>query len=94
MPVRRGPHHRLAAEVPRLKVVEDDEHHFTNEPAALTVRKKMMREHPELERLAKALGDRLTEDTVIKLLGMVDHDGKTAGQAALYFLRSRGFIGG
>lgn len=77
-----------------LKVVEDDKHHFTNEPAALTVRNKMLREHPELERLAKALGDKLTEDTVIKLLGMVDHDGRTADQAALYFLRSRGFIGG
>lgn len=77
-----------------LKVVEDDEHHFTNEPAALTVRKKMLRKHPELERLAGALGDELTEDTVIRLLGMVDHDGKTADAAALYFLRSRGFIGG
>lgn len=76
-----------------LKVVEDDRHHFTNEPAALTVREKTLSRHPELERLAEALGRKLTEDTVIKLVGMVDHDGKTADQAALHFLRSSGFIG-
>ncbi|MEU6736445.1 glycine betaine ABC transporter substrate-binding protein [Streptomyces physcomitrii] len=76
-----------------LTVIEDDRHHFTSEPAALTVREKTLKDHPELEKLARALGTKLTEKTVIKLLGMVDQDGKTPDEAALYFLRENGFIG-
>lgn len=76
-----------------LKVLEDDRNHFTTELAALTVREETLREHPQLAELAKVLGDKLTEDTVIELLRMVDQEGRTPKEAALHFLRANGFIG-
>ncbi len=76
-----------------LKVLEDDRNHFTTERAALTVREETLRENPQLKELAGELGDKLTEDTVIDLLDMVDRQGQTADEAALHFLRTNGFIG-
>ncbi|MFF3496277.1 glycine betaine ABC transporter substrate-binding protein [Streptomyces sp. NPDC002795] len=76
-----------------LKVLDDDKGHFTTELAALTVRDETAKKYPQLAKLAKKLGDALTEKTIIKLNGMVDLEGKSAEQAALYFLRTNGFIG-
>lgn len=75
-----------------LKVLRDDKVHFTTELAALTVRKETLRKHPQLEKLAGRLGDKLTEDTMIELNSMVDLEGKTPKEAALRFLRQHGFI--
>ncbi|MET8475114.1 glycine betaine ABC transporter substrate-binding protein [Streptomyces sp. NPDC006422] len=75
-----------------LKVLDDDKGHFTTELAALTVRDETAKKYPQLAKLAKKLGDALTEKTIIKLNGMVDLEGRSADQAALYFLRSNGFI--
>lgn len=77
-----------------LKVLKDDEYHFTTELAALTVREDTVRKHPELRRLAERLGRKLTKDTMIELNGMVDLEGRSPDEAALYFLRKHGFIGG
>ncbi|MHB9758560.1 glycine betaine ABC transporter substrate-binding protein [Streptomyces sp. BYX5S] len=76
-----------------LKVLDDDKGHFTTELAALTVRDETARKYPQLAKLAKKLGNALTEETVIELNGMVDLEGRSADQAALYFLRANGFIG-
>ncbi|WP_306318740.1 MULTISPECIES: glycine betaine ABC transporter substrate-binding protein [unclassified Streptomyces] len=76
-----------------LKVLDDDKGHFTTELAALTVRDATAKKYPQLTKLAKKLGDALTEQAIIKLNGMVDLEGKSADQAALYFLRTNGFIG-
>lgn len=76
-----------------LEVLEDDRTHFTTELAAVTVRNKTAREHPQLARLAKKLGDALTEKTMIGLNGMVDLEGHTPDEAALSFLTKHGFIG-
>lgn len=76
-----------------LKVLDDDKGHFTTELAALTVRDETAKKYPQLAKLAKKLGDALTEKTIIKLNGLVDLEGKSADQAALYFLRTNGFIG-
>jgi osmoprotectant transport system substrate-binding protein len=77
-----------------LTVLKDDEYHFTTELAALTVREETVRKHPELEKLAKRLGAKLTKDTMIELNGMVDLEGHSPDEAALHFLRKHGFIGG
>lgn len=76
-----------------LKVLDDDKGHFTTELAALTVRDETAKKYPQLAKLSKELGDALTEKTIIKLNGLVDLEGKSADQAALYFLRTNGFIG-
>ncbi|MCT2593564.1 glycine/betaine ABC transporter substrate-binding protein [Streptomyces sp. N2-109] len=76
-----------------LKVLEDDRGHFTTELAALTVRKDTLGKYPELAGLAERIGQKLTKATVIDLNAMVDLDGRTADDAALYFLRTHGFIG-
>jgi osmoprotectant transport system substrate-binding protein len=77
-----------------LQVVKDDRYHFTTELAALTVRKETREKHPQLERLAERLGKKLTKETMIELNGMVDLEGQSPDEAALYFLRKHGFIGG
>ncbi|PSK99561.1 osmoprotectant transport system substrate-binding protein [Murinocardiopsis flavida] len=76
-----------------LKVLDDPEGYFTTQLAAMTARGETVEEHPELRTLAKDLGDALTEDAIIELNGMVDLDGATHDQAALYFLAENGFIG-
>ncbi len=77
-----------------LKVVKDDEYHFTTELAALTVRKETLKKHPQLEKLAEQLGDKLTKETMIELNGMVDLEGHSPDEAAIHFLREHGFIAG
>ncbi|MDT0379987.1 glycine betaine ABC transporter substrate-binding protein [Streptomyces sp. DSM 42041] len=77
-----------------LTVVKDDRYHFTTELAALTVREETLKKHPELEQLAQRLGEKLTEDTMIELNGMVDLEGRSPDEAALHFLRKHGFVGG
>lgn len=76
-----------------LTVLEDDKNFFLTQLAALTTREEVFQEHPELAELAAALGDKLTEDTIIELNGMVDLEGRTAEYAAAAFLRDNGFIG-
>ncbi|MFR9675127.1 glycine betaine ABC transporter substrate-binding protein [Streptomyces sp. TR06-5] len=76
-----------------LKVLEDDKYHFTTELVALTVREKTLAEHPELRGLAESLGRKLTRRTMIELNAMVDLEGRSAEEAARYFLRKNGFIG-
>lgn len=76
-----------------LKVLDDPKTAFSTQLAALTVRREMVREHPELADLAERIGRELTKDTVIELNGMVDLQGATADEAAWHFLRTRGFIG-
>nr|WP_240930143.1 glycine betaine ABC transporter substrate-binding protein [Streptomyces coryli] len=76
-----------------LKVLEDDRGHIITQLLGMTVRDETAKEHPELEKLALALGDKLTQSKIIELNGMVDIDGATPQQAALKFLRDEGFIG-
>ncbi len=75
-----------------LKVLRDDRNYFFTQLAGLTVRSETREKYPQLGELARRLGSALTEDTVIELNSMVDLDGATADQAALHFLRTRGFI--
>jgi osmoprotectant transport system substrate-binding protein len=76
-----------------LRVVEDSGTFFTTQLAALTAREDTVEEHPDLVGLGQALGEALTEDTIIELNGMVDLDGASPDEAALYFLQENGFIG-
>lgn len=75
-----------------LKVLRDPKVHFNTQLAALTVRDETVRRHPELAELARRIGSKLTEDTMIELNGMVDLQGATPEEAALHFLRTHGFI--
>ena len=75
-----------------LTVLRDDKVHFSTELAALTVREETTRQHPGVRDLAQRIGAALTEETMIELNGMVDLKGMTPDQAALRFLRSRGFV--
>ncbi|WP_219415811.1 glycine betaine ABC transporter substrate-binding protein [Pseudonocardia nigra] len=76
-----------------LTVIEDDKNFFLTQLAALTTREEVYQEHPELGDIAMALGEKLDEDTMIELNGMVDLEGRTAEEAAARFLRDNGFIG-
>ncbi|MBR8740536.1 hypothetical protein DSY14_02175 [Nocardiopsis sp. MG754419] len=76
-----------------LRVIEDSGTFFTTQSAALTAREETVEEHTDLEGLGVALGEALTEDVIIELNGMVDLDGASADEAALYFLQQHGFIG-
>ncbi len=69
-----------------LQVDEDTDVYSTTQLAAITVHHETAEAHPEL-------GEALDEETVISLNGMVDIDGLSADEAALYFLRQEGFIG-
>ncbi|MDO0931138.1 glycine betaine ABC transporter substrate-binding protein [Streptomyces sp. DG2A-72] len=75
-----------------LKVVEDDKTHFLTQLVGLTLREKTARENPELKRLVRLLGDKLTQQVIIELNGMVDIDGASPQQAAVKFLKDEGFI--
>ncbi|QGK70520.1 hypothetical protein GIY23_14190 [Allosaccharopolyspora coralli] len=75
-----------------LKVLEDGKTQFSTELAALTVREETVRKHPELRKLMDGIGRALTEDAIIELNGMVDLQGKSPDEAAVHFLRSRGFL--
>ncbi|TDD81503.1 hypothetical protein E1202_28945 [Saccharopolyspora karakumensis] len=76
-----------------LHVLHDEKTQFSTQLAALTTRNDVAREHPQIAELARRLGHELTEDTMIELNGMVDLEGATPDEAALHFLRTRGFIG-
>jgi osmoprotectant transport system substrate-binding protein len=76
-----------------LRVVKDTDTFFTTQLAALTAREETVEEYPDLRGLGDALGEALTEEAIIELNGMVDIDGTSPDQAALYFLRKNGFIG-
>lgn len=75
-----------------LKVLEDGKTQFSTELAALTVREETVGKHPELRELMRGIGDALTEDAIIELNGMVDLQGASPDEAAVHFLRSRGFL--
>lgn len=75
-----------------LQVLEDEKTQFSTELAALTVREETVRGHPELRELMRGINEALTEDTVIELNGMVDLQGASPDEAAVHFLRSRGFV--
>lgn len=75
-----------------LKVLEDDKTHFLTQLVGLTLREKTAKENPELKRLVQLLGDKLTQQVIIELNGMVDIDGASPQQAALTFLRDAGLI--
>ncbi|GAB3686780.1 glycine betaine ABC transporter substrate-binding protein [Nocardiopsis oceani] len=76
-----------------LEVVEDSDTFFTTQLAALTARQESVDQHPGLDELGTELGEALTEETIIELNGMVDLDGASPDEAALYFLSEHGFIG-
>ncbi|WP_460962971.1 glycine betaine ABC transporter substrate-binding protein [Parasphingorhabdus pacifica] len=76
-----------------LQVLSDEKTQFSSERAALTVRSETSRKHPELAEFARRIGNELTEDTMIRLNGMVDLQGATPDEAAKHFLRTRGFTG-
>ncbi|MBE3000081.1 hypothetical protein IDM40_15380 [Nocardiopsis sp. HNM0947] len=76
-----------------LQVVEDTDTYFTTQLAAITVRHETAEEHPELRELGLELGEAIDEETIIALNGMVDLDGLSEDEAALYFLQQEGFIG-
>ncbi|WP_210586166.1 glycine betaine ABC transporter substrate-binding protein [Streptomyces sp. GESEQ-35] len=75
-----------------LKVLDDDKTHFLTQLVGLTLREKTAKENPELKTLVQLLGDKLTQQVIIELNGMVDIDGATPQQAAVKFLRDEGFI--
>lgn len=76
-----------------LKQLTDDRHAFSTQLAGLTVRRETAQKHPELVKLTEEIGNKLTEDVMIELNGMVDIDGASPDQAALHFLRTNGFVG-
>ncbi|MEU0970545.1 glycine betaine ABC transporter substrate-binding protein [Streptomyces sp. NPDC005917] len=59
---------------------------------SFTVGSKEFKENPELKRLVQLLGDKLTQQAIIELNGMVDIDGASPQQAAVKFLKDEGFI--
>ena len=75
-----------------LTVLRDDKNFFLTQLAALTTREEVHQQHPQLGALASLLGEKLTEDTVIELNGLVDLEGRTAEEVAAQFLRENGFI--
>ncbi|MGP4009366.1 ABC transporter substrate-binding protein [Streptomyces sp. 4N124] len=75
-----------------LKVVEDDKTHFLTQLVGLTLRQDTAQENPELKTLVQLLGDKLTQQVIIELNGMVDIDGASPQQAAVKFLKDEGFI--
>lgn len=76
-----------------LKVLKDDKTAFFTQLASLTTRKDVYNKTPKLQDLAKTLGDKLTQDEIIKLNKMVDIDGKTPKDAAASFMKQYGFSG-
>ena len=76
-----------------LTILEDDKHVFLTQLASLVTRNGLYKKHPELATLAERLGAELTQEQMIELNHMVDIEGKSADEAALYFLRQHGFIG-
>ncbi|WP_419995522.1 glycine betaine ABC transporter substrate-binding protein [Streptomyces boninensis] len=76
-----------------LKVLEDDRGHIITQLLGMTVKDETAKKYPQLEKLAKLIGDRLTQEKIIELNGMIDIDGATPQQAALKFLRDEGLIG-
>lgn len=76
-----------------LTLLEDDKNVFLTQLASLVTRNDVYEKHPQLERLADRLGDKLTRKTMINLNAMVDIGGNSEDQAALHFLRKNGFIG-
>lgn len=77
----------------KLKVLKDDKTAFYTQLASLTTRNDVYTKNPKLQELTKTIGDKLTQDEIIKLNKMVDIDGQTPKAAADAFMKENGFTG-
>lgn len=77
-----------------LRVLEDDKNFFPKYNGCLVVRKAVLDAHPQIRRLFAGVTKKLTNQTLVKLNGEVDVDGRDPGQVAFDWLQREGFIAG
>lgn len=75
-----------------LAVLQDNKHFFPPYYAALTMRAKTFKAHPELAKLFRPVAKALTLKTMQRLNGEVDIQGKFPGQVAKSWLEKEHFI--
>jgi len=75
-----------------LVVLEDDLHFFPAYNIAVTVRKEVLDEHPEIREILRPIALYLSEPTMIRLNYLVDTEGYEPDEVAGMFLRGLGLI--
>jgi osmoprotectant transport system substrate-binding protein len=76
-----------------LTVLEDDKNFFAVYNPALTVRKEILDEHPQIADVIAPVSEALDDATLRSLNAQVDVEGQTPEQVATDWLREKGFIG-
>ncbi|MCS7460176.1 osmoprotectant ABC transporter substrate-binding protein [Paenibacillus doosanensis] len=82
---------------PRIKqfdlvTLEDDKHFFPPYDACPVMNESLLKEHPELEEVAKALVGKINVDTIVALNYKVDVDQQTPKDVAIAFLKEQGLL--
>ncbi len=77
-----------------LKVLEDDRRYFPPYHAAPLIRGQLLRQYPELKAVFEDLHNAISDEEMARLNYRVDHDGLDAKDAALEFLKGKGFATG
>ncbi len=76
-----------------LKVLEDDENFFVKYNVALTVRKEVLDQYPQIEDLFAPIAEELTTEVMQELNAQVDVEGLPAEAVAQQWLEENGFLG-
>ncbi len=75
-----------------LKVIEDDKSFFPIYNPALNVRKEVVKEYPQIEKLFAPIAKKLDTQTLQKLNAQVDVEGQLPEEVAEQWLSDNGFI--
>lgn len=72
--------------------LEDDKHFFPVYNPAPVIRKEVLDQYPEIKDILEPIAKQLDTDTMIRLNGQVDIDGKEPAEVAREFLLEQGLI--